>query len=136
MRALWFVALYVGLGASFFVGQQSAPSMPPKPETDDIASIGALEKIGPGVSPPVVLYIPTAKFTKAARKANYQGVVVLSTIVNEQGLPQNVHVVQSLGMGLDENAVEAVKKYRFKPAMKNGKPVPVMINVEINFHLY
>jgi TonB family protein len=58
-------------------------------------------------------------------------------IVDAQGNPQNVHIVRTLGMGLDEKALEAVRKYKFKPAMKDGKiPVPVPITVEVNFRLY
>jgi protein TonB len=51
-------------------------------------------------------------------------------------MPQNVHVERALGMGLDEKAIEAVRQYRFRPAMKNGVPVPVEIKVEVNFRLY
>jgi TonB family protein len=136
MRVLWVVAFFVVLGTCYSGGQQIAPSVPSKSETDDIASIGALEKIGPGVSPPVVLYTPIAKFTKAARKAKYSGTCLISLIVDTHGFPQNVQIVKPLDYGLSENAVEAVKKYQFKPAMKDGKPVPVMVNIEINFRLY
>jgi protein TonB len=62
--------------------------------------------------------------------------VIVSIIVDVQGNPQNPRVVRALGEGLDEKAIEAIKQYRFKPAMKNGKPVPVMMNVEIDFRLY
>jgi len=72
-----------------------------------------------------------------ARRAKYQGICLISLIVDAQGNPQNPRVVQALGMGLDEKALEAVRKYKFKPAMKDGKtPVPVMITVLVNFHLY
>ena len=62
--------------------------------------------------------------------------VVVAVIVNMQGRPMNVHVVRGCGMGLDEKAIEAVRNWRFDPAMKDGKPVAVQINVEVNFHLY
>ena len=51
-------------------------------------------------------------------------------------MPQNVHVLHGVGMGLDEKAVEAVKQYRFKPAKENGKPVAVEMNVEVNFQIF
>ena len=52
------------------------------------------------------------------------------------GLPKNVHVMRGVGMGLDEKAIEAVRQYRFKPAMENGKPVAVELNVEVNFQIF
>lgn len=98
---------------------------------------GGLYHIGGSVSAPVVLYEPEAEFSDEARRAKYQGVVLVSIIVDAQGHPQNARVLRALGMGLDEKALEAVMKYRFKPAMKDGRtPVPVPMNVEINFHLY
>jgi TonB family protein len=98
---------------------------------------GGLYHIGGNVSAPVVLYEPEAEFSDEARRAKYQGVVLVSIIVDAQGHPQNARVVRALGMGLDEKALEAVMKYKFKPAMKDGRtPVPVPMNVEINFHLY
>jgi len=63
---------------------------------------------------------------------------VLSVIVDAHGNPQNVHVIRTLGMGLDEKALEAVRQYKFKPAieLKSGKAVPVPIQVEVRFRLY
>ena len=76
------------------------------------------------------------EFSDEARRAKYQGVVVLDIIVDAQGNPQHIKVVRQLGMGLDEKAVEAVKQYKFKPGMFQGKAVPVEMNVEINFQLF
>ena len=96
-----------------------------------------LYKVGKDVSAPVALFTPEAEFTDEARRAKYQGVCILGLVVDAQGNPQEVHVVRSLGMGLNAKALEAVRKYRFKPAMKDGKtPVPVYVNVEVNFRLY
>ena len=92
--------------------------------------------MGGGVSAPVPLNQVEAEFSDEARRAKYQGVCLISLIVDAQGNPQNPHVVRALGMGLDEKAIEAVKKYKFKPAMKGNTPVPVMITVEVNFRLY
>jgi len=98
---------------------------------------GGLERIGGRVSAPVALNDVEAEFSDEARRAKYQGVCLISLIVDAQGNPQNPRVVRALGMGLDEKALEAVRKYKFKPAMKDGKtPVPVMITVEVNFRLY
>jgi TonB family protein len=98
---------------------------------------GGLYRVGGGVSAPVALNSVEAEFSDEARRAKYQGVCLISLIVDAQGNPQDPHVIRPLGMGLDEKALEAVRKYKFKPAMKDGKtPVPVMISVEVNFRLY
>ena len=81
-------------------------------------------------------FTPEAEFSDEARRAKYQGVCLISLIVDAQGNPQNPRVVRPLGMGLDEKALEAVRKYKFKPAMKGGTPVPVMMSIEVNFRLY
>ena len=99
---------------------------------------GGPRQIGNGVSEPKLIYSVEAEFSDEARRAKYEGTVVVSLIVDAQGNPQNIRVTRSLGMGLDEKAVEAVKQYRFKPSIdsKTGKPVPVMLNIEVRFRLY
>ena len=98
---------------------------------------GGLYQVGKNVTAPVPLFTPEAEFSDEARRAKYQGVCIVGLIVDVHGDPQNVHVVRALGMGLDEKALEAVRKYKFKPAMKDNKtPVPVAVNVEVNFRLY
>lgn len=98
---------------------------------------GGLFRIGGGVSAPVPIVSPEAEFSDEARRAKYQGVCLVSLIVDAQGNPQNPRVIRALGMGLDEKALEAVRRYKFKPALKDGRtPVPVMITIEVNFRLY
>jgi TonB family protein len=97
---------------------------------------GGVYHIGGGVSAPVPIFTPEAEFSDEARRAKYQGVCLISLIVDAQGNPQNPRVVRPLGMGLDEKALEAVRKYKFKPAMKGNTPVPVMMSIEVNFRLY
>jgi TonB family protein len=98
---------------------------------------GGLYKVGGAVSEPKLIFAPEAEFSDEARRAKYQGIVVVQVIVDAQGNPQNPRVVRPLGMGLDEKALEAIRKYRFKPSMKDGKtPVPVLIAISIDFHLY
>ena len=98
---------------------------------------GGLYHVGGGISAPVALNNVEAEFSDEARRAKYQGVCLISLIVDAQGNPQNPRVIRALGMGLDEKALEAVRQYKFRPAMKDGKtPVPVMITVEVNFRLY
>lgn len=97
---------------------------------------GALRKIGGGVSSPVVIYQVEPEFSEEARKAKFMGNVLVNLIVDSQGRPQNVHVLRGVGMGLDDKAVAAVKLYRFRPAMEGGKPVPVELNVEVDFQIF
>jgi protein TonB len=96
---------------------------------------GGAYRIGGGVSAPSVLSKVEPEYSEEARKAKWQGTVVLSLVVDDQGRPQNLKVLRSLGLGLDQKAIEAVEKWRFKPGMKDGKPVPVMATIEVNFRL-
>lgn len=97
---------------------------------------GGLYHVGGGVTPPVAIYAPEPEFSDQARMAKYQGQAVVEVIVDAHGMPQDARVIRALGMGLDEKALEAVKQYRFKPAMLRGRPVPVMIDVIVDFHIY
>jgi TonB family protein len=87
------------------------------------------------VSAPVPVYRPEPEYSEEARKAKWQGAVLLSIVVDENGVPQNIMVVRSIGLGLDQKAIEAVQKWRFKPGVKDGKAVPVFANIEVNFRL-
>ena len=89
-----------------------------------------------GVTVPQVIYNPEPSFSDEARKAKVQGMVLLLLIVGKDGRPYDVRVGQSLGMGLDEKAIEAVGRWRFRPATLNGQPVATQIAVEVDFHLY
>jgi protein TonB len=60
----------------------------------------------------------------------------VAKIVGTDGRPRDIRVLQSLGMGLDEKAIEALRRWRFEPGRKDGIPVAVQVNVEVNFHLY
>ena len=97
---------------------------------------GGAYRVGGGVSAPKVVYDPDPEYSEEARKAKYQGTVVLFLVVGPDGKPQQIRIQRSLGMGLDEKAIEAVRQWRFDPAKKDGQPVAVMINVEVNFRLY
>ena len=89
-----------------------------------------------GVTVPVAIYHPEPSFSDEARKAKQQGVVILLVVVGKDGRTYDIRVTQSLGMGLDEKAIEAVSQWRFKPATLNGQPVATQIAVELDFHLY
>jgi len=103
---------------------------------DDMGIGGGAFRVGRGVSSPRVIYQTDPEFSEEARKAKFQGTCVLGLIVDVQGRPTDIHVVSSLGMGLDEKAIESVRNWKFEPGQKDGHPVPTTINVEVDFHLY
>jgi len=72
---------------------------------------------------------------KGKYTAKYSGTVLLSIVVDERGIPRDIRVVRPLGLGLDEKAIEAVRHWRFRPGMKNGRPVNVRATVEVSFRL-
>ncbi len=97
---------------------------------------GGVFRVGGGVSAPKAIYQPEPEYSEEARKAKYQGTCVLWLIVGPDGKPRDIKVSRNLGMGLDEKAIQAVKTWKFEPAMKDGKPVAVEISVEVEFRLY
>jgi TonB family protein len=92
-------------------------------------------RVGGDVKPPNKVYSPSPQYTEIARKARITGVVIVEAIIDKQGNVTNVKVLKGLPMGLDQSAVDAVKKWRFEPATLNGKPVAVIYNLTINFQL-
>jgi len=97
---------------------------------------GGLFHVGNGVTAPVPIYQPDPDYSDEARKAKYQGTVVLNVIVGADGRVHKAAVARSLGMGLDEKAIERVMIWKFKPATKDSKPVAVEVSVEVTFNLY
>ncbi len=89
-----------------------------------------------GVSYPKLIYQVDPEFSEEARKAKFQGEVIVHLVVDASGHPTRVSVSRPIGMGLDEKAKEAVSQYRFKPAMKDGHPVPVLMDVAVNFQIF
>ena len=96
---------------------------------------GGAYRVGGGVSAPTVLFQVEPEYSEEARKAKYNGEVTLTVVVDATGRVKNVQVVRGVGMGLDEKAIEAVSKWKFKPGMKNGQPVAVMANIVVTFRL-
>jgi TonB family protein len=95
-------------------------------------------KIGGDVSAPALTYSVDAKFPDAERNAKkgLQGVAVVELIVDSKGRPRDIRVKQSLRPDFDKSAIDAVRQYKFGPAMRQGKPVAVAITIEVNFHRY
>ena len=96
---------------------------------------GGVFRIGGGVSQPRLLFKVEPEYSEEARKAKYQGTVMLSVEVWEDGVAHNIRVLRSLGLGLDEKAVEAVKQWKFSPGKKDGKPVKVLAQIQVSFRL-
>ena len=97
---------------------------------------GGPYSVGNGISPPIPIYKPEPAYSEEARKAKYQGTVVLWIVVDAQGNVTDPKVVRPLGLGLDEKALETVRTWKFKPALRNGTPVPVRVIVEVSFRLF
>jgi hypothetical protein len=103
--------------------------------------------IGNGVAAPKLVYTVDAEFSDAARRKKFAGTTVIGLKVGTDGLPRDVHVTRSAAEGVqpklrktalsqDGKALEAVRQYRFEPSTYEGRPVPVMISLEVNFHIY
>jgi len=122
----------IGNGNGRGVGTGSGPGVGPG---EGGGYGGGVFRVGGGVSAPTIIKKVDPQYSEEARKARYQGTVVLEAIVQKDGSVQIVRVVRSLGFGLDEKAIEALRQWRFSPAKQNGVPVPVALNIEVNFNL-
>ncbi len=106
----------------------------PHPFTE--LDMGQFERVGNGVSAPKPISYPEPEYTPEARQAKTQGVVVVGVVVETDGTIKSAFIMRSLNPGLDQKAMEAVRKWKFKPAMKNNQPVRCRINIEVSFNLY
>lgn len=122
----------IGSGNGGGVGLGSGPGLGPG-QGGGIG--GGVYRIGGGVSAPTLLFKAEPEYSEEARKAKYQGTVVLYVEIDPSGRAVNVRVLHSLGLGLDEKAMEAVAKWKFRPGYKDGRPVTVQAQVEVNFRL-
>ena len=106
-----------------------------KAASADIVYPPGVYRVGNGVTAPQLIYKVEPQYTEEARAAKYQGTVLLFVEVQADGTAANIRVVRSLGLGLDEKAIEALRQWRFKPGTKDGVPVPVAATIEVNFRL-
>jgi|SwirhisoilCB1_FD_contig_91_1852401_length_1288_multi_3_in_0_out_0_1 protein TonB len=122
----------IGTGQGRGVGEGKGPGVGPG---EGGGTGGGVFRVGGGVSPPSVVSRVEPQYSEEARKARYQGTVVLEAIVRKDGTVDILRVVRSLGFGLDENAIQALKQWKFRPGMRAGIPVDVALNIEVNFNL-
>lgn len=92
-------------------------------------------KIGSNVSPPRVATKVEPSYAEEARRASYEGTVVLFVVVDPNGVAREIKVLRPLGLGLDEKAIEAVTQWKFQPGMKDGEAVAVQATIEVNFRM-
>ncbi len=90
---------------------------------------------GRSITPPVLIFQVDPEFSEEARKAKYQGTVLLAIEIDTSGHPANLRILQGLGMGLDEKAIQAVSRWRFRPGLQNGKPAVTSATVQVTFRL-
>jgi TonB family protein len=102
-------------------------------QTDDYVIPPGVFKVGHGVLPPKATYSPTPKYPKDAKKEKIEGIVYVSCVVDETGVVKNPKVTQGLDKNFDVLALDAATKWKFKPATKDGQPVPVFLVIEIIF---
>lgn len=122
----------IGTGQGRGVGEGSGPGVG---EGEGGGFGGGVFSVGGGVTIPTLLSQILPEYSEEARKAKYQGTVILETIVRRDGTVEVVRVSRSLGFGLDDKAIEAVTKWRFRPGMRNGEAVDVALKIEVNFNL-
>jgi len=115
-------------------GQPQEPPAPAAPQGANAAPSGVFH-VGGGVTAPVLLARTDPEYTEEDRQARVQGTVTLYVQVSPEGKAENMRVLRSVSPGLDAKAIEAVSQWKFKPGMKDGKPVPVQASVEVNFRL-
>lgn len=126
-------------GAVYLGADDLSPDVPLEPPADIAERLAAGEFFSGGskeLTHPQGTYMPEPEYSETARRAKYQCSSVLSMIVGADGRPLSVWVVKPCGEGLDEKSIAAVEQWTFRPATKDGEPVPVFINVETSFHLY
>jgi TonB family protein len=122
----------IGSGSGGGVGSGKGPGFGPG---EGGGFGGGAYRVGNGVTAPTLTFKVEPEYSEEARKAKFMGTVILYIEVNEKGGVQNPRVQRSVGMGLDEKAIEAVMKWRFRPGYKDGRPVTVAAQVEVNFRL-
>lgn len=116
-----------------FLSQTTPPPSAPAPSD---AAVEKAQIANGSLHPPVLVSQVNPDYSEQARKKKIRGDVQMSLIIDTAGVPQDVTVIHGLGGGLDEKAVEAVKQYRFRPATRDGHPVPMKLHINVNFQIF
>lgn len=129
--------LPVASGVPGLAGRGAGPgsASPGGPGAGQSPAAGVVYSMSDVSQAPVLLYKVDPDYSEQAKKSRYEGIVLLRLIIDEDGIPRDIRVVQSLGLGLDEKAIEAVRHWRFQPGVKDGRAVSVDANVEVSFRL-
>lgn len=114
----------------------AAPDDTPKGQLIGIVDQMEVYRGGGDVAPPKTIFAPDPEYNELAREHSIRGVTVFRLIVDQKGRPTHIEVSKPLGMGLDEQALAVLEKWRFQPASKNGRAVAVQLKVEFTFSLY
>jgi TonB family protein len=125
--------LRIGLSPQSLQATYVAAAAPVNPP--DFTGQADVYSVGNGTTPPTLVRKVDPGYSDEARAAKYSGTVLLSVVVGTDGRADEVRVVKSLGMGLDEKAVLCVRQWAFQPGTHEGVPVRVRAQVEINFQL-
>ena len=141
-----FIILWISLVPAF--SQDVPPSLPPSdpnpptwlmafsPPKPFLGLYGPVFPVGGGVTAPLALSAPDPELPRSFHKRNFQGTAVLHVVVDSNGMPRDIRILRSLGPDLDKAAVDAVSKWKFAPATKDGKALPAQINVMVSFRVY
>ena len=118
-------------------GAAAAAALPFDVTPQSTASHEKVYKIGGDVTPPVLIHSADAEYPKSERaKGKAHVIIVCGLVVNAKGMPEGIHVLRSGGKNFDKSAMDAIRQYRFSPAMRKGQPVAVSITIETNMSLY
>lgn len=118
------------------LAQETHAKAPPSGPTVLVNGVSEpVYRVRDGVKPPRVIYSPGPEFSDEARLQKIEGTVTLDIVVTSAGKTALIRVLKTLGYGLDEKAIEAVRTWKFHPATKDGKPVSVNVAVQVEFRL-
>jgi TonB family protein len=126
------VVVFVSI-ADAAVAQSSDPSRKAEPAPLKVCS---KENLPPCANAPKPLFTPNPEYSEEARKKKCRGTVILETVVGTDGRAHDIQVAQSLSCGLSGKAVQALQKWKFEPGTQDGKPVPVLMKIEMDFRIY
>jgi TonB family protein len=116
-------------------GKDPPPALPPG-RTDSIQyDAQGVYRVGNGVSAPLLIRKQEPEYTARARAAKIEGSVVLDVVIMPDGTPDSLKIIRGLDPDLDAKAIECGRSWRFRPALKDGEPVPVRVSIVVNFHL-